>query len=99
MQQLECGDDFCVALMQNGIVFSWGDGEEGKLGLGRPTSQAKPTMVDFLLPSSYVETAKKSANKDELLKTGAKVIKGRGGDFRIKLLSCGARHTLAVPSG
>ena len=58
--------------MQNGIVFSWGDGEEGKLGLGKPQSYVKPTMLDFLLPSSYAETAKRSANKDALLKTGAK---------------------------
>ena len=54
MQQLECGDDFCVALMENGIVFSWGDGEEGKLGLGALLAQERPTMVDFLLPAEYV---------------------------------------------
>ena len=53
MQQLECGDDFCVALMENGIVFSWGDGEEGKLGLGALLTQERPTMVDFLLPAEY----------------------------------------------
>ena len=51
VQQLECGDDFCVALMENGIVFSWGDGEEGKLGLGALLTQERPTMVDFLLPA------------------------------------------------
>ena len=39
---------FCVALMANGLVFSWGDGEEGKLGLGKPQPEAKPTMLDFL---------------------------------------------------
>ena len=54
VQQLECGDDFCVALMENGIVFSWGDGEEGKLGLGALLTQERPTMVDFLLPAEYV---------------------------------------------
>ena len=53
VQQLECGDDFCVALMENGIVFSWGDGEEGKLGLGALLTQERPTMVDFLLPAEY----------------------------------------------
>ena len=93
---IECGDDFCMALMQNGIVFSWGDGEEGKLGLGRPTSQEKPTMLDFLLPSSYVDTAKQSANKDALLKTGAKVIRKRDKEFQIISVSCGARHTVAL---
>ena len=32
VDQVAAGDDFCVALMQNGLVFAWGDGEEGKLG-------------------------------------------------------------------
>ena len=98
IQQVECGDDFVIALMQNGIVFSWGDGEEGKLGLGKPQSQVKPTMLDFLLPSAYAEMAKKSKDKDSLLKTGAKVIRKRDKDFQIVSIACGARHTLALSS-
>ena len=98
IQQIECGDDFVIALMQNGIVFSWGDGEEGKLGLGKPQSHVKPTMLDFLLPSSYAEMAKKSKDKDALLKTGAKVIRKRDKDFQIVSIACGARHTLALSS-
>ena len=61
VQQLECGDDFCVALMENGIVFSWGDGEEGKLGLGALLTQERPTMVDFLLPAEYATGFESSA--------------------------------------
>ena len=61
VQQLECGDDFCVALMENGIVFSWGDGEEGKLGLGALLTQERPTMVDFLLPAEYAPGSESSA--------------------------------------
>ena len=61
VQQLECGDDFCVALMENGIVFSWGDGEEGKLGLGALLTQERPTMVDFLLPAECASGSESSA--------------------------------------
>ena len=61
------GDDFCMALMQNGLVFAWGDGDEGKLGLGHGTSKERPTMVDTLLPTEYAEVAKRSENKDALL--------------------------------
>ena len=56
--QVACGEDFCVALMANGLVFSWGDGEEGKLGLGQQHSHDKPAMVDALLPTAYAEAAK-----------------------------------------
>jgi len=92
------GEHFCVALMQNGLVFSWGDGEEGKLGLGDHDSRARPTMVDFLLPTAYAEVAKRSENKDELLKAGSKLIRKRGHAFQVTTLACGARHTLALTS-
>lgn len=49
LDQVAAGEDFCIALMQNGLVFAWGDGEEGKLGLGQPTSHSRPTMVALLL--------------------------------------------------
>ena len=42
--------------------------------MGKPQPHVKPTMLDFLLPSSYAEMAHKSKDKDALLKTGAKVI-------------------------
>jgi alpha-tubulin suppressor-like RCC1 family protein len=98
MQPGRRGEHFCVALMQNGLVFSWGDGEEGKLGLGRPESQERPTMVDFLMPTEYAEVAKRSDAKDKLMKAGARVIKSRGRNFRITSLCCGARHSLALSS-
>ncbi len=98
VETLSCGEDFCVALMQNGLVFSWGDGEEGKLGLGRPESHERPTMVDFLLPTAYAEVAKRSANKDDLLKAGSRLIRSRGRSFQITSLSCGTRHAMALAS-
>eukprot|EP00966_Prymnesium_polylepis_P325275 7381255-Prymnesium_polylepis.1 len=96
VQQLEGGDDFCICLMQNGLLFAWGDGDEGKLGLGRPVSQEKPTMIDMLLPSEFADAASKSENKDALKKAGAKIIRPKGREFCIGLISCGARHTIAL---
>ena len=61
---MRCGDDFCVALMVNGLVFAWGDGEEGRLGLGRQEAYVKPTMVDALLPTAYAEVARSAVNAD-----------------------------------
>lgn len=90
------GDDFCVALMQNGLVFSWGDGEEGKLGLGHTESKDRPTMIDSLMPTAYAAVAKKSDKKDELFQAGARLIKTRGKEFQVVSLACGARHTMAL---
>ena len=75
---------------------SWGDGDEGKLGLGRPGSQARPTMIDFLMPSDFADAAGRSANKDALKRAGAKLIRSKGHGFAIGLISCGARHTAAL---
>lgn len=98
VEQIACGEDFCVALMQNGLVFSWGDGEEGKLGLGQPISYDRPTMLDFLLPTAYAEVAKQSENRDALLRAGSKLIRTRGRSFQVTALACGSRHTLALTS-
>ena len=55
-------------------------------------------MVDFLLPTAYAEVAKKSENKDELLKAGSRLIRTRGSAFQVTRLACGARHTIALTS-
>ncbi len=95
---LAMGEDFCIALMDNGMVMAWGDGEEGKLGLGQPHSQSRPTIVDFLLPTHYAEVAKQADNRDELLKAGSRLIHTRGKAFQITSIACGARHTIALSS-
>ena len=43
-------------------------------------------MVDFLLPTAYAEVAKRSENKDELLKAGSKLIRKRGHAFQVRRL-------------
>jgi alpha-tubulin suppressor-like RCC1 family protein len=50
------------------------------------------------MPAAYAEVAKRSANKDELLKAGSRLIKTRGSAFQIVEIACGARHTLALSS-
>ena len=72
--------------------------DEGKLGLGRQTSTERPAMVDALLPTAYAEVAKRSQNKDELLKAGSRLIRTRRQEFMITAIACGARHTMALSS-
>ena len=42
------GDCHCLALSHNGEVFSWGDGEYGRLGHGDTTRQRKPKKIEGL---------------------------------------------------
>ena len=42
-KMLSCGVDHCMALTQDGDVYSWGGGSEGQLGLG-------PDMMDTETP-------------------------------------------------
>ena len=39
VQQIACGDDFCLALTQSGKLYSWGLSNEGRLGTRRVTKQ------------------------------------------------------------
>ena len=40
-----CGEDFTIAMTDNGDVWSWGEGEDGQLGLGTTGHQNKPAWV------------------------------------------------------
>ena len=44
-----CGDNFCLALTNEGEVYSWGCGSSGQLGQGNTMdlSQPKPVPVNF----------------------------------------------------
>ncbi|EGR30283.1 hypothetical protein IMG5_135970 [Ichthyophthirius multifiliis] len=46
--QISCGTNFCLALTQDFLVFSWGDNSYGNLGLGHLESSHLPQLVRFL---------------------------------------------------
>ena len=47
LQQVCCGKNHTLALTSDGHkLFSWGDGEFGKLGIGSTTSKSTPTLVE-----------------------------------------------------
>ena len=43
-----CSDAFYLACTDSGLVYSWGDGEHGKLGRGDTGTTKSPLMVDRL---------------------------------------------------
>ena len=46
--KVSCGWDHCLALTGQGFVYSWGSGQNGKLGLGSEENMAVPTVVEAL---------------------------------------------------
>ena len=51
VKQLAVGKQHCLALTQQGEVYSWGRGEFGRLGLGGSGNQLSPTRIDALTGS------------------------------------------------
>ncbi len=45
VQFIACGPRHCMAITQEGAVYSWGSGEFGKLGLGQENDTNQPTRV------------------------------------------------------
>jgi probable HAF family extracellular repeat protein len=48
IQQLSCGFDHCLALANDGTVWSWGGNGSGQLGDGSQTSRTTPVQVSGL---------------------------------------------------
>jgi alpha-tubulin suppressor-like RCC1 family protein len=51
--QVSCGSRHALAVCDDGDIFSWGSGENGRLGHGTVTSSSVPRRIDaFVLPYS-----------------------------------------------
>lgn len=51
------GGKHCLALSSEGHVYSWGEGDDGKLGHGNRLSYDKPKLIEALLGTEIVDVA------------------------------------------
>jgi len=49
MVKVACGGAHTLALSQQGAVYSWGRGSNGRLGHGDETSRLVPTLIGMFL--------------------------------------------------
>eukprot|EP00985_Skeletonema_marinoi_P026172 scaffold20062_cov158-Skeletonema_marinoi.AAC.3 len=57
LQQITCGWSHSVALTTNGEVFTWGNGDHGKLGHGNGKKVSTPQLVERLVGHLVVRVA------------------------------------------
>lgn len=54
VSELACGDNHCLALLDDGTVRAWGEGRSGELGHGVAASSASPVVVSGLSGVTHV---------------------------------------------
>ena len=57
VSQITCGWSHSVALTSNGRVYTWGNGDHGKLGHGSGKKVSTPQMVEKLKDHKVVRVA------------------------------------------
>jgi alpha-tubulin suppressor-like RCC1 family protein len=47
IKDIACGANHCIALENSGMVYSWGNGQGGRLGHGDDTGENVPKEIIF----------------------------------------------------
>lgn len=72
------GGKHCLALSSEGHVYSWGEGNEGKLGHGNRLSYDRPRLIEELLGTEIVDIACGGHHSAAITSTGWLYTWGKG---------------------
>uniref|UniRef100_A0A6B2EBN7 HECT-type E3 ubiquitin transferase n=1 Tax=Phlebotomus kandelakii TaxID=1109342 RepID=A0A6B2EBN7_9DIPT len=79
------GGKHCLALTSDGEVYSWGEGEDGKLGHGNRLSYDRPKLIEALSGVGVVDIACGSAHSACITSQGLVLTWGKGRYGRLGL--------------
>ncbi|ESO89418.1 hypothetical protein LOTGIDRAFT_218809 [Lottia gigantea] len=77
------GDAHTLALAETGAVYSWGDGDYGKLGRGGSDGCKTPKLIDFFMGLEVVRVFCGAQFSMALTKYGALFSWGKGDNYRL----------------
>uniref|UniRef100_K3WKG9 RCC1-like domain-containing protein n=1 Tax=Globisporangium ultimum (strain ATCC 200006 / CBS 805.95 / DAOM BR144) TaxID=431595 RepID=K3WKG9_GLOUD len=80
---ISCGLGHTIALMESGDLYAWGNGSNGRLGLGDTTDRSSPTKIS----TSELNHPSQGIGNDQ---------SPRPGNYVFRNVYCGASHSLAV---
>ncbi|KAF7995498.1 hypothetical protein HCN44_006605 [Aphidius gifuensis] len=72
------GGKHCLALSSEGHVYSWGEGDDGKLGHGNRVSYDRPKLIETLLGTDIIDIACGGHHSAAISCTGLLYIWGKG---------------------
>lgn len=72
------GGKHCLALSSDGDVYSWGEGDDGKLGHGTKSSCDRPRIIECLRGKEVVDIACGGAHSGCLTANGELYTWGKG---------------------
>lgn len=72
------GGKHCLAMTSEGEVYSWGEGEDGKLGHGNRINYDRPKLIDALSGIGVVDIACGSAHSACITTSGHVLTWGKG---------------------
>lgn len=82
VRDVSCGLGHTLALMDSGELYAWGNGSNGRLGLGDTLDRSNPTLV----PPASILCARISGGEGGV----------RSDTLRLRHIYCGASHSMAI---
>lgn len=79
------GGKHCLALSSEGHVYSWGEGDDGKLGHGNRLSYDRPKLIEELLGTEIVDIACGGHHSAAITSAGWLYTWGKGMDRKLKI--------------
>ncbi|GMF17806.1 unnamed protein product [Phytophthora fragariaefolia] len=85
VRDLACGLGHTLALLESGEIFAWGNGSNGRLGLGDTNDRSSPTRVAIPTLASTQNAGEASES------TGSSI-----SSVKFRHIFCGASHSLGI---